>query len=366
MRIAKRPLNPDAVKKANEAVGRPLTMSPEDASARKKWMDEYLKAGGEKEQPTPPKPVEAPTEPCKPLVSEVCAQLKKEMEELEEVSERFELSAHVYDVYDPDTNTQPPNGYRHLSDQEVADRLGLASAQEAANMTHPEGSSFRAAVYEKGDTMIISYRGTTSAGGDILADAAQGTGFQNAHYENAKRLATKANHSDSVKNGGKKLEFVGHSLGGGLAATSGMITGAKTTTYNAAGVHSNTIAGKNPSDYDDNITSHVVDGEILNWAQDNREKINAGIVGAGFSKGVIPGIIAAALVARGPIPRSAGTRKSIPAVMSDDEKSNIPFKDRGMLHTCSKIREGIQQMRDDLNQAYKDNGCEDELGACGI
>lgn len=51
MRRATQPLNPDAVAAANAAVaqetnGRPLTMGPEDAELRKKWMDAYVKAGG--------------------------------------------------------------------------------------------------------------------------------------------------------------------------------------------------------------------------------------------------------------------------------------------------------------------------------
>jgi hypothetical protein len=51
-RRATEPLNPEAVKAANAAVsdetgGRRLTMGPEDAELRKKWMDAYIAAGGE-------------------------------------------------------------------------------------------------------------------------------------------------------------------------------------------------------------------------------------------------------------------------------------------------------------------------------
>lgn len=51
MRRAAKPLDPEAVRRANEAVaaetgGRPLTMGPEDAEARKRWMDAYAAAGG--------------------------------------------------------------------------------------------------------------------------------------------------------------------------------------------------------------------------------------------------------------------------------------------------------------------------------
>jgi hypothetical protein len=51
MRKATLPLDPSAVRAANAAVaadtgGRPLTMGPEDAEHRKKWMDAYVSAGG--------------------------------------------------------------------------------------------------------------------------------------------------------------------------------------------------------------------------------------------------------------------------------------------------------------------------------
>ncbi len=69
-RRAKRPLNPDAVAAANAAVagetgGRLLTMGPEDADLRKKWMDAYIRAGGAYDivAPTGKTPA-APTTPC--------------------------------------------------------------------------------------------------------------------------------------------------------------------------------------------------------------------------------------------------------------------------------------------------------------
>lgn len=57
-RRATRPLNVEAVKAANAAVagetgGRPLTMGPEDATLRKKWMDAYIAAGGKSEEIAP-------------------------------------------------------------------------------------------------------------------------------------------------------------------------------------------------------------------------------------------------------------------------------------------------------------------------
>lgn len=53
-RRATRPLNVEAIAAANAALagetgGRPLTMGPEDAALRKKWMDAYIAAGGKSE-----------------------------------------------------------------------------------------------------------------------------------------------------------------------------------------------------------------------------------------------------------------------------------------------------------------------------
>jgi len=71
-RRATRPLNVEAVKAANAAVaketgGRPLTMGPEDAALRKKWMDAYIAAGGNSETigPSGKKPKDV-TEGCTP------------------------------------------------------------------------------------------------------------------------------------------------------------------------------------------------------------------------------------------------------------------------------------------------------------
>ncbi len=74
-RIAKRPLNSDAVAAANAALadrtgGRPLTMSPEDAELRAEWMDNYIAAGGEIEgEDWGETPADGPVEGC-PLTEE--------------------------------------------------------------------------------------------------------------------------------------------------------------------------------------------------------------------------------------------------------------------------------------------------------
>ncbi len=87
VRHAKLPLNPDAVKAADEALyknhpeldGRKLTMGPEDGALRKEWMDSYLAAGGAVDSPKPPSPPPGPTTPCPPSTYD--KQLKEAMKQ---------------------------------------------------------------------------------------------------------------------------------------------------------------------------------------------------------------------------------------------------------------------------------------------
>lgn len=64
-----RPLDPQAVKAANDAIraetsGRRLTMSAEDAPLRKKWAAAYLAAGGKEAPPFNSRPVKKAQHPC--------------------------------------------------------------------------------------------------------------------------------------------------------------------------------------------------------------------------------------------------------------------------------------------------------------
>lgn len=73
-RRARKPIDPDAARAADEAIasetgGRPLTMGPEDEALREKWMDAYIANGGklkgDKAKPGR-KPKPDPTDPVEP------------------------------------------------------------------------------------------------------------------------------------------------------------------------------------------------------------------------------------------------------------------------------------------------------------
>ena len=78
--------------------------------------------------------------------------------------------------------------------------------------------------------------------------------------------------------------ITGHSLGGGLAAAASVVSGFSAMTFNAAGVNYETVQQFKPalgltsqaqlqSLAQGLVTSYVVDGEILNYFQDNPSQI---------------------------------------------------------------------------------------------
>lgn len=87
----------------------------------------------------------------------------------------------------------------------------------------------------------------------------------------ATKLAQKADEAF-----GDQLAITGHSLGGGLAAASSLATGAPAVTFNAAGLHDNTIerlgldpdAVRSELERGDQIRRYAVDHEILTALQE--------------------------------------------------------------------------------------------------
>ena len=76
MRRANQPLDPVAVKKANDSLkaetgGKPLTNSPEDAALRAKWMDAYIAAAGPNSYTSTKKERKKPLEQVTPCPKKV-------------------------------------------------------------------------------------------------------------------------------------------------------------------------------------------------------------------------------------------------------------------------------------------------------
>ena len=201
----------------------------------------------------------------------------------------------------------PPAGYRAASATDLA-RLGLT----AEMLEQPGESSFRARVYVTGEPgeerYTVVFRGSQS-GDDWKSNAQQGLGLNSTHYANALEIGKKLARTDA------EVTLVGHSLGGGLAAEAAIASGRPADTFNAAGLHQNTIdqaravAQANDRGFS-SINNYRVPGEILTTLQEGGDRaIGAGIGGliSGGSGAILGG---AAL----DLPEAYGTQHNLPNV----------------------------------------------------
>lgn len=184
------------------------------------------------------------------------------------------------DVYN-DT-PQPPAGYRAASSHDLA-MLELSPSDL-------QNGEFRARVYVTGEgeetRYVIAFRGTQSAEGWV-SNVRQGVGTDSAHYRDALLVADRVAASGLAG----RVSFTGHSLGGGLASAASVATGAPSHTFNAAGLHENTIAAADAvrSGYGietaGDVQAWYVRGEALSSFQDGGDRI------AGWLIGGIPGAL---------------------------------------------------------------------------
>lgn len=128
------------------------------------------------------------------------------------------------DVYDPQGNAI--DGYEMSGDLFVDPDSGLQSA-----------------LYVNQDTghSVLAFAGTNGAS-DWIANIRQAFGLESAQYTQA-MVQAQAVHAATNGN----VQFVGHSLGGGLASASAIVTGGSATVFNAAGVNSRTVGGLTPA-----------------------------------------------------------------------------------------------------------------------
>jgi len=162
-----------------------------------------------------------------------------------------------------------------------------------------DSTGFYAAVYQSNidGSIVVAYRGTepTTSGDWFQANLPQGMGNGSPQHAEAASFAREM----QAKYG--NVEFTGHSLGGGLAATGAMATGGNATTFNAAGIHENTygLYGLDPNAAS-GVSNYRNDGEILTGLQENS-------------------------LISGMMPDAVGTQYDLPAVRMSTEAGNTEF-----------------------------------------
>lgn len=124
--------------------------------------------------------------------------------------------------------------------------------------------------FERPPRKVLAFRGTDpSQAGDRETDLKQGLGIYTDQYKEAEDAARTL-----FKDNPKGFDITGHSLGGGEASLAGLITKQPTYTFNAAGLHVNSMvrAHINPETVarkQQVIQAYYSDHDPLSWPQDH-------------------------------------------------------------------------------------------------
>jgi hypothetical protein len=186
-----------------------------------------------------------------------------------------EMSNDAYDDFDPakgGTGTQSETDLGQWKRLEVdGDKMriqGGARVDIDAASLKDDSSGFQAAIYSDGQGhYVVAYAGSdfTDVTGDAKTDFEQGLGLKTRQYEQAIALGKQVQAAVGRGN----VAFTGHSLGGGLAATTAVATGETGVTFNAAGVSNETLRDLHLGNPNDLRQQTLTNGQIRNYSVDS-------------------------------------------------------------------------------------------------
>lgn len=193
---------------------------------------------------------------------DTATRLRRDMDEVE----HMRAAKAVYGARD--AVPEVPPGFKAATPDDLA---GLGLTQQ--DLTPPE-SSFTAAVYMKDPAVwgaraepaaVVAFRGSTIQQQDWQNNFAQGMNSESAYYRNAVSIGR------ALADSGTPVHIVGHSLGGGLASAAQGASGLPASTFNAAGLHPDTVAryaGQGFAAQPAQIKALRVQGEVLTKTQE--------------------------------------------------------------------------------------------------
>lgn len=231
-------------------------------------------------------------------------ELLQQADALERFYHVLEKAGLADDVYDAAKGIgQPWAGWARGSEhpdllRQYAPSLNM-STTELVEYLHPDDSGFRAEIYIPDPAVLgpgykptLAFKGSsgdvldakerdgkrdTTAEDFVANNFPQSVGLQTDYYDRGMRLATTFKE---VK--GFEFELAAHSLGGSVASAASAVTGVPATTFNAAGLHSNTARrfaqqnGLDVKDVNTTVTAYQVQGELLNdGIQNNIHRLDA-------------------------------------------------------------------------------------------
>lgn len=170
-------------------------------------------------------------------------------------------------VYDP--ATQSVGDWTRVSDAQLT-----AAGIDPATLETPD-TGFRAGVFSDGDgNYVLAFSGSNETQDWTGANFPQGLGMQTEQYDQAVTLAQQFAASEFGRDGNGVI--TGHSLGGGLSGIASLATDIPAVTFDASGVHDNTMEqfGLDPAQAKQDaenglIRRYNVDGDPLTAAQED-------------------------------------------------------------------------------------------------
>ncbi|WP_157994855.1 hypothetical protein [Paracoccus tegillarcae] len=200
--------------------------------------------------------------PCKACQEDICKALKKQSARNKDEQEKAQLAAATYDP-----NAPLPEGYRRATAADLQ-KMGLSDGAGTNILVLSDEPDFHAEAFVKTDPVsraesyVVGFKGTEMlSGSDWGTNFGQGLGRKTAYYMQANSIGEK------LRGGGvSPISFVGHSLGGGLAATASGASGLPAQTFNAAGLSGNTLDDLSLAN-SDLIKNTSVTGDILTGVQ---------------------------------------------------------------------------------------------------
>ncbi|ASW73718.1 hypothetical protein IQ37_17830 [Chryseobacterium piperi] len=231
------------------------------------------------------------------------------------------------DSYEDNTGqTKELGDYSRINtdNQEELDKRFGAGVMKPEDFNTNEDNGFFSSLYynDKTGEYFVAFRG--SEAGDqfvkdwVIEDGGQAFGANTPQIEKTRSLAEKMD-----QNTGGKVNFTGHSLGGGNSAMASYYTGLKGYTFNARGVHANTLKyldEKGAAKSTSNIVNYSTSNDILNGLQNNREGLLSTLA---FSR--IPGLnlLAGFGAVTGAAPRALGQQHEIFGYIEDNKGLGI-------------------------------------------
>lgn len=222
-----------------------------------------------------------------------------EADRLQETYHAREMSGLAADVYlSARHDGEPPAGWIRASVDPAALRaagIEMSDVEIRARLQPPD-SGFRAEIYLPDKRVfgneakpVVVFKGSTgeiidpaapngrreSGGEDFLNNGQQGIGMRSDYYDRAMQLSTLLNQKTDGN-----FEIAGHSLGGGMASAASAVTGARATTFNAAGLHPDTASryakdnGLPVFNPQQTVHTYQTSGEVLNDVQNGLQRLN--------------------------------------------------------------------------------------------